>query len=408
MTILMVWQEGSTLAARFAGAWQTLSDLLGHQRQIGRTYQGYVRAWVRHSPRLLALIQPHLRMLIRTMAAASWMTAPASNAPESHAGSWVLFGCDGSRVDTPRTAANERAFGCGGRAKTTPQLWLTTIMHLVTGLPWCWTVGKADADERTHLRRMVRLLPLEALLIADAGYTGYDLWRTLIDSGRSILIRVGANVRLLTKLGYAVREYDGLVYLWPDQQRKLGRTPLVLRLIRLHDGRKEVCLITNVLDGDRRTFSDQQAAQWYRLRWGLELFFRAMKQTMRRRKLQSHAPVQAVLELRWTMVGMTCLGLLQIRALVQSGIEPHRASVAGALRVLRAAMRRLTRRLRRGQTLAQRLADAVVDEYRREGPKAARVWPHRKKDSPPGCPQCRPATATQVKAAQRLRRRKAA
>jgi hypothetical protein len=93
----------------------------------------------------------------------------------------------------------------------------------------------------------------------------------LIDAGHGFLIRVGANVKLLRKLGYCVKEKgdDGIVYLWPDDQRRAGQPPLILRLVRVHDGRREMCLVTNVLD--RAQLSDAELVQMYKLRWGVEM-----------------------------------------------------------------------------------------------------------------------------------------
>jgi len=53
-----------------------------------------------------------------------------------------------------------------------------------------------------------------------------------LDAGHQLLVRVGSNVKLLKKLGYA-RERNGLVYLWPDRAAKKRLPPLVLRLTRL-------------------------------------------------------------------------------------------------------------------------------------------------------------------------------
>jgi hypothetical protein len=82
------------------------------------------------------------------------------------------------------------------------------------------------------------------------------------------LIRVGANVRLLKKLGYA-EETEGLVYLWPDRQARRKEPPLVLRLVVARGGRHPVYLVTSVLDG--ATLSDSQVVEIYALRWGIEL-----------------------------------------------------------------------------------------------------------------------------------------
>ena len=72
---------------------------------------------------------------------------------------------------------------------------------------------------------MLGELPLAALIAADAGFVGYELLRTVIDSGRHVLVRVGSNVRLLKKLGWA-KESAGTVYLWPDRAAQKNQPPL--------------------------------------------------------------------------------------------------------------------------------------------------------------------------------------
>ena len=388
----MAWGEQEGLLDRFEAVRGTLDTLWPSRKRVGRTYQGFVKALVKFSPRLLRRVESHMRQCVRETAGASWELF-----------GWAVMGVDGSKFVLPRTADNERAFGRSGHSDGGPQAWLTTILHLTTGLAWCWKIGKANADERGHLRAMLHLLPGNTLLVADAGYTGYELWKALIDSGRSILIRVGSNVKLLSKLGYEVRQFDGLVYLWPAGQRKAGRPPLILRLIRLHDGRKGVYLITDVLDDAR--LSDRQAAQIYRLRWGLELWFRAMKQTLARRKMRSDAPVNAALELRWSVVALGLLGLWTVKAILERAGDPRVASPSAALRCVRAAMRQPHRHPRPDAGLWATLRRAVKDPYVRHASKTARNWPHKKTERPPGPPQIREACPLEIQAAQQLRQK---
>ena len=68
-----------------------------------------------------------------------------------------------------------------GRKKTGPQLALTVLYHMGTGLPWAWRTGPGTDAERAHLRSMLATLPSGSLLVADAGFTGYDLLRTLLE-----------------------------------------------------------------------------------------------------------------------------------------------------------------------------------------------------------------------------------
>jgi hypothetical protein len=111
-------------------------------------------------------------------------------------------------------AANEKAFGCAGKENSTPHLLLTVLLHLGTGLPRAWRRGPGVGSERGQLRQMLGLLPAGAMLVADAGLTGFDLLRQILARGHSFEVHVGGNVRLLEKLGYAVEKQGaGIVYL---------------------------------------------------------------------------------------------------------------------------------------------------------------------------------------------------
>lgn len=308
----------------------------------------------------------------------------------------MLMAVDGSRIDCPRTAANEEALGCAGRKKTGPQQMLTTVFHLATGLIWDWRRGPGKSSERGHLREMIETLPKQTLLLADAGFTGYDLLRGLCEAGHDFIVRVGANVTLLQKLGYTVREHDGIVYLWP--KAKQDRAPMVLRLVEVWDGRRRMSLITSVLD--EAALSDAAIAALYGRRWLVEVSFRSLKQTMGRRKMLSHTPRNAEVELDWSVVGLWLLGLMVARQVCRR--DRGRCSIAGALRAVQGAMRRKTSRPPKGG-LRGALRKAVVDRYVRKRPKKARNWPHKKKEKPPGVPNIRTAEKAEVQKAQRLR-----
>jgi len=385
----MALGQAQSLADRFVWARRQVSSWRLVSWALGKSYQGFVKGLARVSPRLLRAIAGHLRGQMPGLCGKHWQR-----------GRWVLLGVDGSKIDLPRTQALDQSFGAAGQKKSGPQAVLTTILHLTTGLPWDAWMGRADASERGHLRRMVARLPLAALLVADAGFVGYALWSLLQASGRHFLIRVGANVKLLRGLGYAVVERGDLVYLWPDRERRAGRAPLVLRLIRLHDGRREVSLITNVLDPEQ--LSDQEAREAYRLRWGIELWFRQLKQTALRRKLASKAPRQATLELAWLLVAMTLLGMLGVHDAIARGHDPLALSPAQAL----GALHQLAQQphLRGGlRTLRARLGHCRKDRYRRHAPKCRVDWPRKKREHPPGAPRISDATAAQVAAAAAIR-----
>jgi hypothetical protein len=338
-----------------------------------------------------------------------------------------VFAVDGSRLELPRTESNESRFsarsalkrrrGKGAkrrkptsrrdlakrsRAKKAinPQIWLTTMWHVGTGLPWDWRTGPSDSSEREHLRQLIESLPKGALIAADAGFVGYDYWKEIIDSGRDLLVRVGSNVRLLKKLGY-VREQRGLVYLWPDKVAAKHMPPLVLRLVVVHDGRMPCYLVTSVLDDNR--LSDKQVAQIYRLRWGIEVFYRHFKQTFERRKLRSKSAENALVEAQWSLLGLWAMGLHAQWVLAPRGIPTRKISVAGVLRAYREPMRGYRSNPEAGESMTELLLKAVIDNYER-GSKASRDYPRKKEETPPGAPKVLQATKKQILLARQMKK----
>jgi hypothetical protein len=384
--LLMSWSSAACQQDAFDDARDSAVSMYRSRRRPGKSLTGFLSALLARTKVLLAVVVRALRQASEQAAGANWRLGP-----------WVLMSVDGSRVECPRTAANERAFGCAGKKKTTPQQFVTTIFHVITGLIWDWKRGRGDAPERTHLRRMLVSLPLGTLLLADAGFTGYELLRSVLAGGHQFIVRVGSNVRLLRKLGYAVREHDGIVYLWPHTHR--GHEPLVLRLVVVHDGRRAVYLLTSVLSDE--LLSDQMIASMYRLRWGVEVMYRSLKQTMGKRKMRSDSPRAARAELDWAMVGLWMLGLMTVRALGKVGQDPWRWSVACALRAVRRATSRLEVATTHGGLFGQ-LSRAVKDDYHRRHRKAARDWPRKKTERPAGAPEIRTAKRTEIRKAQEL------
>ena len=396
--ILMSISARDTLAARWDDLRVWMRSLLPGRRAVGRTYQGFAKMMARWGPRIVARIERRLRRVT----AALWAAAPQANLIFG----WQVFAVDGTKVDLPRVAALEQDFGIAAKAKSTPQALLTCLIHLATGVPWGYCVGRADASERGHLCSMRRLLPIGSLLVADAGFVGYALLKALIGdetSRRFFLIRVGANVKLLHRLGWPIEQAGRVVYLWPHERRRAGEAPLALRLIRVKsaEGRK-IWLLTNVLCKDR--LSDDHAAAIYRTRWEIEVFYRTFKQTMNSHKTLSQSPRLATMELRFAMISLWLLRLLTAQSQVAAGQSPLRMSTADALKCLRQMLREPARRLRRGDGLRRRLARAQRDNYQRRSSKRARHWPHKKTDKPPGRPRLNRATDTQVKQAKQFER----
>lgn len=273
------------------------------------------------------------------------------------------------------------------------------MWHAGTRLPWDWRTGPVDSSERAHLLEMLPDLPAGVLVAADAGFIGYEYAKAVIDSGRQLLVRVGANVRLLRQLGF-VREAAGTVYLWPDKKAKQQLPPVVLRLIVVENGKHPVYLVTSVLS--KSELSDAQVVALYRHRWGIEVFYRSLKQTFGRRKLRSTHAENARVEIEWSLIGLWAMALYALVEANQCGTPPSKLSIAKTLRAFRRMLRDYRHPSERHCRLRDRLREAVIDSYLRNN-KTSRDYPRKKKESPPGAPQIQRASEQQIQQAKTVK-----
>jgi hypothetical protein len=383
--LLLVWSGLPTLQERFAEARSAGVKMYFSRRRPGRSLAGFMNKMANHSRRLLEVVGQTLRLGMSESLGMHWRV-----------GRFLAFAVDGTKIDCPRTRANQQQFKNGGRRKSGPQMLLVALIHLGSGLAWSWRSSHAKGSERGLLRDMLGDLPAGALLVADAGFVGYDAMSNIVAGGYRILMRAGANTRLLKKLGWRVKETRGMVYLWPQTACNRHCEPLVLRRIVLQDGRnRRMCLLTNLLE--ERELTAREAAELYGRRWQSELFFRAMKQTLGRRKMRCDSPRHAQVELDWSVMGQWLLGMMLWDQRPKKAVAHE--GFAGALRSVREAM---SGRGDRRSSLLRQMRSLGKDVYIRRSTKKARDWPHKKNDPPCGVPEVRMATAAEVRLAKAL------
>jgi hypothetical protein len=394
--MLWAWSDEKTLTDRFAVARKIVIAMAIRCRRPAQSYQAFLK-----------MLKTWTLTLTMALQAAFRHRMQADLAKRFTVQGFQVFGVDGSRLELPRTESNEQRFSPDSarrkrkpkpkqrrRARSkkaraqrahqkkidSPQMWLTTLFHVGTGLPWDWRTGPSDSSERAHFQQMIDALPARALVTADAGFAGYEYWKALIESERHLLIRVGANVRLLKKLGY-VKEKKGLVYLWPDREAARNQPPLALRLVVARGGRHPVYLVTSVLE--ETVLSDKQVVEIYALRWGVELFYRHFKQTFERRKLRSHTADHAELEATWSLLGLWAMALHAEVQLAREGVAARRMSVAKILSAYRKSMREYKSRPDPGESLRELVSKALIDPYKRTN-KSSRDYPRKKHGSSGG------------------------
>jgi len=382
--LLMTWCAGESAAERFETARAFYVASYQRQRRPGKTVEGFQRALARVPMRVWRTVAVALRQRLLTVFASRLSVA-----------GFVPFGCDGSQLTGPRSDGLRRL-----RAQTSPQaapvIFLSALVHLSTGLLWSWRLGGPCASERDHLVRLLSSLPWAALVVADAGYVGYELLRQLVTAQRWFLIRLNGNAPLypIGRVAFS-RRREGEAYYWPAHAQRHQQPPVRVRVIRLRGKRTvgakkaDVWLMTNVLDSAR--LPRATASQFYRWRWRNEGLFRTYKRTLGKVKLFSRTLRPLHREAEGSLLAVQLLLAHGVLALPTADAAQQRLpSARQVLVAIRVDIGNQIGRLlgpRQRQSYRRRLEQMRLDRRRHRKDKVRRRWPSRQPHKPPKPPR---------------------
>jgi Transposase DDE domain len=435
LALCWAWSESRNLTDAFTEAYVISFKLFPQQNHLS-TYQGFMGAMVTWTSPFIPLLRDVLHQRMQQLGGPCWKIA-----------GWVPIAFDGSRSSVPRTPSNEAAYCAAnyGQGKTAkyrkkkskgmrrqkneknpgqppePQAWITLLWHMGFHLPWSWRLGPSNSSERDHVMQLVSTepFPKSTLFCGDAGFIGYLLWAGILGRGHDFLVRVGANVHLLFEhadCDFKQRGKDFEVLCWPRTAIRSQQPPLHLRLLQVKLGRTTMWLLTSVLDHQRLTAV--MAARFYEMRWGIEVEFRGLKQTLERAHLRSRNSHRLFAELDWAILAMAIAELFATkeqqtqsennsrdkhpakqRGKNKTGMmfDPVKRSLANTMRALRNCLRHLHEVPAEGQDIMNRLRRAVTDDYQRKSSKQARYRPPNPDKQPLGAPHVRQINAKQRK-----------
>lgn len=407
MALLWAWSAEQKMTQRFTCAQRLVMHLQADQAKVSTSWQAFAELLRRHTDYLRNIMISTLRSRMAKELPDLWKMF-----------GFIVLGVDGTEIAVPLTQSNKDAFSAkksehkrcnritkkgddkgADKRSASPLILLTTLFVVRLNLPWDWRSGARGNSERGQLRSMLEDLPKNCLLTADAGFVGYDLAQQILGAGAEIVMRVGSNIRLLKKLGYA-RETNGIVYLWPEKAARKNCPPLVFRLIVMQGPKHPIYLITSVLDVEK--LGDQNIVEIYKARWAIEVYHRHLKQTYNRRKLLSRSSGNARIELEWSLLSIWAMGLYASAELYRQGVSLERLSFAAVLSAFREMARDYLHPANPRRTLRILLRQALLDTYTRTKPKGNPEYPRKTKHKPPKAPDIRNATAEQKKRAKMI------
>jgi len=374
--VLTTYCCGDSLPEKFEAARTFYVTSCPKRRRPGKHVSGFEKSIAKLPMPVLRTLAAAIRGRIAVVFGDRWKV-----------GGFIPFGCDGTRQACPRTEELEQRLGTFGKEGSSPMIWNTSIVHLTLGIPFCWRLGKGGkASERNHLIQMLRWLPASTLLVADAGYVGYEVAATMILTHVCFLIRMSSNGTFYSECNEPLNEFrEGIVYYWPKTQQNEGKPPIRGRLLRIHSVRHkvDVWLFTNVEDA--KQLSLEMAGTCYRWRWENEGFFRTYKRTLKKVVLLSRTLRLVHREAEASMIAtqlLLCQGTLAMPVPAQGNL-PVMCSPRGVLVEIR---RDIAGQWIPAHSFTTRISLARRERRLRTTPKQKREWPRRKDHKPPHPP----------------------
>jgi hypothetical protein len=394
--LVMTWSLGDSLPERFETARAFYTACYQRRRRPGKTFVGWQKALTRTPASALRLVAAILRRRLLQVFAKRWLVD-----------GFVPIGCDGSGLQCPRSQELEEQLRHRSRKRKrrgrkprngprAPHLWATTTVHLGLGLLWSWRLGTGTADEREHLVQLLPTLPERTLLIADAGFIGYDLLKTLVDKNISFLIRLCSKAPLYShKRINRERFREDVFDYWPQKQQNKMQQPIRVRVLRIGRSSKSVWLMTNVFDAEQLPLVS--ASRFYRWRWRHEGLFRTYKRTLGKVKLMGrtvktvHREAEGSLLAVQLLLAHGALAVSKTASATMANAPPELPSARAVLIEIRAEIRHVTAAYlgrRQWRTYLERLQRVRRDRRRkRRRNKIRRRWPSRVTYKPPKPPR---------------------
>jgi hypothetical protein len=272
-------------------------------------------------------------------------------AAEATRGSWYrglrVVSMDGTILDLPDTAQNAGFFGRPGSSRgeghgAFPQVRLVGLGECGTHAVFAAALGPYATAEKTLAAGVLPKLQRGMLLLADRGFTGYELWLAAAATGAQMLWRASATfslpvLEMLPDGSYLSRLLPGK----GTRLHKAGAGPVSVRVVEytIDDGRaphdERYRLITTLLDPGEAPAAE--LAGLYAQRWEFENALDEIKTHQRGASLvlRSRYPDGVEQEVWGFLLVHWAIRELMHTSALDADVDPDRVSFTRALRLAR-------------------------------------------------------------------------
>ena len=266
---------------------------------------------------------------------------------EGSPGSWWrgmrLVAIDQTVLDLPDTTSNEARFGRPGSSRgemrgAFPQARVVALTECGTHAIIGAEIGPCTTGETTLARELFKGLTEGMLLLADRGFSGYDLWQAATATGAELCWRTKSNAVLAVT--QALPDGSYLSVLQPPRGNP-GK-PITVRVVEYtlshpsrEPGEAPIRLVTTLLDATQAPALELAAL--YGERWEEESAFDELKTHQRGagQVLRSKSPKMVIQEIYAHLLVYYAIRVLINRAAEPEELDPDRVSFIATIRVVR-------------------------------------------------------------------------
>ncbi len=265
-----------------------------------------------------------------------------------------VIAIDGSKYNLPYSEELRKEYDINSLSERShghsyyPQCLVSTFYDAYRKIPIIRDVRDVKGSERAVILENLEKLPLNAIIVADRGYYGYEVFHEIMSSKRDFLIRVPGTKGFRTVKEFA-ESTDAERIITVNKTRHTKFTSgkdseqfkeISVRLVKYTpvDGSEEIIIATSLLDSEKYSVKSLQKLYWDR--WQVELNYRDEKSYIKSADIRSHS-VSGLLQELYAAAILRVVTNYEIYNHQKSNINKHKPQLFTAITTLASALPKL-------------------------------------------------------------------
>jgi len=256
-----------------------------------------------------------------------------------------LLAMDGTAIRLPSLKSLAPWFGCPANqrgASRHPTARLVALTSVLTGFCVAFRIAPFRFSEHTIMRKLLRQIRRNDLLLVDRGFFSYKLLQAVCSSHAFVVMRASKTLLNQIRSRKPTGTNEWIITLRPSAElRKRDKSlpkQFTFRLVQYQFPGFVPCFLITNLPSQEAT--REEVVSLYAQRWSIETSFREWKHTLSIENIRSHSPVGAIREIYTFVLLHNLVRWMMTDAAKVSGQPPTQLSFTAAMTVVEGMLQR--------------------------------------------------------------------